>query len=642
MGAVSLGELFLVKHGSDGVLGYLLKLLNVYLSVGSVSVLWKRAWISIISKPYNWNRVLMNTQPIALIETARKIFSKIFSDRISSACSKFSVLCGDNFFVLKSTFIQSPVFAVGLVVKDALKKDHELWLLTSDKICDRFIRFFSGIHSDRVNRVIINFGLTGGYKMCNCLDQDKVFSPFLWKIFYDSLLCKVKRHEHLCGYQINTKFVARTGKIETCSGLSFFFAAGVFYALNIASEFFAINNISINNKKTVVIPINQGVKYLGIFLSTKGLSKPSVAKAYLDVCFFINMMLKKAVTNKQFSYLVSAVLQFIVSYRTQFSFVLLGVYHRSKAHLLHDFSVETLYYPSLYDLKSFEQVQSEYKLAVMVSFSNASGILRHLFNHRFLDLQILGWALLNFLQFSVKLHVSPVNNFLAGVICVFYIFCRLDLKGPVPFWFVTVLKFLLNVDSSLVVSAGGGFLPELDVLNSVEFSDVQSGLHKIWSGLFDVYTDNSLKDAGTANIIGSMTAYFSSVNLSVGGKIQGLLSSTLSELQAVALTLECIPSFCVVVLHLDSQAAIDVCVSEMSLAVSDFCVISNMEADVAVGCAICFKFSLFVRVCKRFLVAEVMAMSGNVCHFVRDADPGWDVVLSNLVGCMDWSAMVKV
>ncbi|KAG9290924.1 hypothetical protein G9A89_011074, partial [Geosiphon pyriformis] len=96
------------KHGGEVVLGCLLALFNKCLSVGVVPVLWKRAW------------------PIALIETARKILSKVLSDRILMACNKFNVLRGDNFSVLKGTSTQSLVFAVSLVIEDALEKNREL------------------------------------------------------------------------------------------------------------------------------------------------------------------------------------------------------------------------------------------------------------------------------------------------------------------------------------------------------------------------------------------------------------------------------------------------------------------------------------------------------------------------------------
>ncbi|KAG9292228.1 hypothetical protein G9A89_023948 [Geosiphon pyriformis] len=111
------------KCCDKSVLGLFLVLLNSCLSCESVPGPWKETWVSIISKPYEWKDVLMNTHPIALIETAHKILSKILSDRILLVCSSYDVLCGDNFLVLKDTTTQSPIFAVGLVIKDALEKN---------------------------------------------------------------------------------------------------------------------------------------------------------------------------------------------------------------------------------------------------------------------------------------------------------------------------------------------------------------------------------------------------------------------------------------------------------------------------------------------------------------------------------------
>ncbi|KAG9289431.1 hypothetical protein G9A89_007992 [Geosiphon pyriformis] len=155
---------------------------------------------------------------------------------------------------------------IGLVVEDMLKKGQKFWLVLQDmhkaydlvgwhhlktslkqiKMCDRFIKFFSSIHDDRINRVMTNFGFLEGYRVHNSLDQKK------------------------------------TGKIKNSNGLSLFFVAGAFvddtiwvsncqtltqYALNIASKFFSINNISINNDKTVAIPINQSVKIAALSIN---------------------------------------------------------------------------------------------------------------------------------------------------------------------------------------------------------------------------------------------------------------------------------------------------------------------------------------------------------------------------------------
>ncbi|KAG9295446.1 hypothetical protein G9A89_013475 [Geosiphon pyriformis] len=81
------------------------------------------------SKLYEWKEVLTNTQPIVLIETAYKILFKILSDKILSACNTFDVLYENNFLVLKDMTTQSPIFVIGLVVKDALEKNWKLWLV---------------------------------------------------------------------------------------------------------------------------------------------------------------------------------------------------------------------------------------------------------------------------------------------------------------------------------------------------------------------------------------------------------------------------------------------------------------------------------------------------------------------------------
>ncbi|KAG9289083.1 hypothetical protein G9A89_022392 [Geosiphon pyriformis] len=440
------------KHCDRSVLDMLLVLLN--------SCLFSEL-VSMIPKPYKWEGVLTNTRPIALIKTAHKILSKILSDRISLACSTFDVLRGANFLVLKSTTIQSPIFAIGSVVEDALEKNKKLWLnLVRIKICSKFIRFFGSIYRDCTNQVMTDFGLTSGYHVHDSLDQEE---------------------ESVCRYRLNSHFVSKNDCSKSQAGFSSFFATGVFvddtiwvgssqtatqHILNVTSKFFCVNDISINNDKTVVIPINSRVsnpflsisdlpisiakkeeshRYLGIFLLTKNFSKSSLVKAHSDIRFFTNLVLKKTVTDKQFLYLVLAVLHPIVSYRTQFSFISVGMYNKwdalihkglkLKSGLLLDFPNDAIYYPSFYGLKSFFQVQSENKIASFVSFANSGGILSRLFFYRSHDLQVLCWCPVHLLSSPVCIHVSASNNFLTDMVCVF-LDCNVSLGGSLvsSFW----------------------------------------------------------------------------------------------------------------------------------------------------------------------------------------------------------------
>ncbi|KAG9305778.1 hypothetical protein G9A89_001066 [Geosiphon pyriformis] len=664
--------------------------------------LWKHcnklAWVSMIPKSYKWEDVLTNTCPIVLIETAHKIFSKVLSDRISAACSAFDGITTQSF-----------IFAIGSVIENALEKNYKLWLVLQDmqkaydsvgwehlekslvriKMCSKFIQFFGNIYRDCTNRIITDFGLTGDYQ------------------------------ESVCAYRLNSCFISKSGCAETQVGLSSFFAVGAFAAtqhiLNVASEFFRINDISINNNKTVAILINSRVsnpslsisgspisiakkgefhQYLGIFFLTESLSKPSLAKAHSDVCFFINLVLKKAISDKQFSYLVSTVLQPIVSYQTQFSFILVGVCNRWNALICKglkyrsgfslNFPSDTLHHPSFYGLKSFSQVQSECKIASFIGFVNSSGILGHLFSHR-----------------SYNLQVHAFNNFLAGMVRIL-LDCGLSLGG----FFVSSFRFCSSVLMSAVLDKSRffKFLPSLwqfgiafvdqlhdcygalataflnvvsplssnlhvlggcqDIFGSSDFVSVCNHFFRIGSGLLSIYTNGSLRNLGTAGCRAGAAAFFEDIGSGLGVGVSGLMLSTLVELQAIVLALECVPSSSSVHVFSDSQSALSACKSEMGLMCLDFCnqywvkhcyianivcgrnlrvdwhkvkshsgVSGNECANTIVGAASLSCWRLCLCLNEHFLVADGKVVSDNSRHFVGS---GSKLLKDSLLSDVDW------
>ncbi|KAG9298623.1 hypothetical protein G9A89_012691 [Geosiphon pyriformis] len=524
---------------------------------------------------------------------------------------------------------------------------------------------------------------------------------------------------------LNSHFVSKSGSIESQTGLSSFFVASAFHILNVASEFFQINDISINNNKTVAIPINSRVsipflsisgspisiakkgkshQYLGIFLSTEGLSKPSLAKVNSNVCFFTNLVLRKMVSDKQFLYLMSAVFHPIINYRMQFSFVpdaLICKGLKLKSGFLLDFSSNMIYHPSFYGLKSFSQYQSECKVVLLVSFANSSGILEHLF--------ILCWRPIYPLISLIRICVSISNNFLAGVVSIlldcrlslggflasafwfhggvpmsvvlgnslFFKFLpslwhygivfvdqlwdrrgdvfswltfkwwkRLDPHGLVPEWFEYSVEFLVTFRSSLSVSVGVG---SIDICGSDDFMSVCDHLSWIGANSLSVYIDRSLKNLGMTGCRAGAAAFFENVNLGLGINVQGLVSSTLAELQTIALALECVLVARSVCLFSDSQVALDACMLEINLVYPDFCnqcwvkcqhirnvicsknlrvnwhkvkshsgVLGNDRADSIIDAATLSDWFLPSYIDKHFLLADDSIISGNSRHFVRD------------------------
>ncbi|KAG9285955.1 hypothetical protein G9A89_002375 [Geosiphon pyriformis] len=477
------------KYCDKSVLGLLLVLLNSCLS------------FLMILKPYEWEGILTNTHPIALIKTAHKILSKILSDRISLACSSYDVLRGNNFSVLKDTTTQSPIFAIGLVIKDALEKNWELWLVLQNmwKTYD-------------LSLVRI--------KMCmfDELDQSKVFSSLLWHIFYDPLLCEIKHQESMCGYRLNFYF----------AGLSTFLAAGVFVddTIWIGSSQAAtqhIFNVAINSKVSVpslfisgspisVAHRGEPHQYLGIFLSTEGLSRPSLAKAHLDI----------------------SVLYPIIGYRTQFSNIPVSGL-KLKAGLPMDFPSDTIHHPSFYGLKSFSQSY---------------------------DLQTLCWQPIHSLISPAHIHVSVSNNFLASIVHILFD-CNLSLGGSlastfqfydgVPMScfgiaFVDQLCDHYDIFGLSVVFFTASHLPStvsvgVSPFKFCEFNDFVAAyghLSQVDVNSLSIYTDDSLKNLGTVNCRAGAAVFFENIDLGLGVGVQGLASSTLAELQTITLALECV------------------------------------------------------------------------------------------------------
>ncbi|KAG9284411.1 hypothetical protein G9A89_023668 [Geosiphon pyriformis] len=633
----------------DKLFGVIFSLLNGKAAglSGILNELWKHCDRAVL----DMFLVLLNSC-LSGESTAHKILSKILSDRIFLACSTFDILHGNYFLVLKGCFGKESGTLNGFTeYKEGLRC-----------IASSFV--FSAVFTKVIPIVHDN------------LDQRKIFSPLLWHIFYDSLLCKIKRQESVCRYRLNSYFSATQ------------------HILDVAGEFFQINNISINNNKTVVIPINSRVdnpslyinsspisiakksepyQYLGVFLLTEGFSKPSLAKANLDIHFFTNLILWKVVSDKQLLYLVLVVFHPIVSYRMQFSFVPDAFIHKDlklKSGLPLDFPSDTIHNLFFYGLKPFFQVQSESKVASLVSFANSDSVNS-----------------VHLLSSPICIHVSASNNFLAGMIRVlldynlflnFNVCCsgqhsiafvnqlcdhysavfnwytfkcwkKLDFYGSVPEWFKLSVAFLNSVSffsTLLSVLHGVGLL---NILESSNFVSVCDHLSQTGTSSLLVYMNGSLSNLGTASCRAGVAAYFEDIGLGLGVSMSGLMSSTLAELQAIALALEYVPSLSSIQLFSDNQSVLDACKLELGLACSDFCnqcwvehchivnviygknlriswhkikdysgISENECTDTLAGAASLSDWYLPPCLDEHFLIANGGIVSGNFRHFVCD------------------------
>ncbi|KAG9289438.1 hypothetical protein G9A89_007999 [Geosiphon pyriformis] len=171
-----------------------------------------------------------------------------------------------------------------------------------------------------------------------------------------------------------------------------------------------------------------------------------------------------------------------------------------KANIFRDFSSKTILHSGLYELKLFEQMQTECLMTGLVDFANLGDIFGSLFKYRVMDLQAISWMLWQSLSFLVKLLVNSINCFL-----------------------IDVTNMLASCGSSLInnvsnVFQAGSSVPVLDVLSiDCIFCDigfVNKQLVKNRSGEINVYTDESIMGLGFVGTCGGTTAYFSDIDLS--------------------------------------------------------------------------------------------------------------------------------
>ncbi|KAG9295513.1 hypothetical protein G9A89_013542 [Geosiphon pyriformis] len=167
--------------------------------------------------------------------------------------------------------------------------------------------------------------------------------------------------------------------------------------------------------------------------------------------------------------------------------------------------------------------------------------------------------------------------------------------------------------------------------------------------VISVYTNELLKDLGSCKIKCNATAYFSDLNLGIGVRVDELVSLTIAELQTIALALECVPLNSSVI----EQCGIINLIKGNQLDVSWYKVkghlgvISNKCADKLASLAADSDLALPVLVKERFIKADRVAVSENICHFACEIfksvnhahweiGPGFNVIDSSLLDNVNW------
>src|SRR4051812_547825 len=125
------------------------------------------------------------------------------------------------------------------------------------KIPSGFIRLISNLFTNRYNTVITTFGQSVPYKSEIGIDQGESLFPLLWVIYLDPLLTVLKK-KVFSPYIINSDssvFCVCTSTLAFMNDTTLISSSieGLDHLLNIAQEFYNMNNTKINFNKAELI-----------------------------------------------------------------------------------------------------------------------------------------------------------------------------------------------------------------------------------------------------------------------------------------------------------------------------------------------------------------------------------------------------
>ena len=262
------------------------KLCNLCLILNDIPGEWREGVIYPIPKPTEWNCNLANTRPITLLETLRKAFVKVITNRLTGIIAKRNILREGNHAALPGGSTFTPLRIINAVLEDAVESDKEIWFLFQDlskaydrvnlhmlekamkriKIPEDCSNLLINLFSSRKNRVIGHFGMTPSYDVLVGIDQGEIISPLLWTIYYDPLLVEINDNPQF-GYEMSHTWLPNVSlpesKTESVIVSSQAYMDDTSWissskeklesTLSIADEFYTLNNIQVNKLKSVLL-----------------------------------------------------------------------------------------------------------------------------------------------------------------------------------------------------------------------------------------------------------------------------------------------------------------------------------------------------------------------------------------------------
>src|SRR5437870_9159220 len=122
----------ILKNLPTSAQNYLKNLINECMQTSFVPSAWRDATVYPIPKPTECHCYLKNTRPITLLETARKLLTKLMYCRLLAILIKYKVLKGGNFASLPEGSCDPPICALKAILQDAKTFNKPLFIFQQD------------------------------------------------------------------------------------------------------------------------------------------------------------------------------------------------------------------------------------------------------------------------------------------------------------------------------------------------------------------------------------------------------------------------------------------------------------------------------------------------------------------------------
>jgi hypothetical protein len=188
------------KHIGKNTTNCLVNLFNICIKTSEVPRAWRKSNIIPIPKKENWDNDFNNLRPIALLETPRKLFTKILTNRLGNILRDSKILAHNNWAGLPGENTEHPIIIMENIIEEAREQNKECWILFQDmrKAFDSvskeeliralrrigtplaFNKMIDNLCTDRTGRVLINGEFSEEFEVQEGIDQGDSLSPLLW------------------------------------------------------------------------------------------------------------------------------------------------------------------------------------------------------------------------------------------------------------------------------------------------------------------------------------------------------------------------------------------------------------------------------------------------------------------------------